>query len=94
VALAKDLIADVRRFDDQLAANAKTMTALLDEHGTRLREIDGVGPVLAARLLGRSGSPKRFASAAAYANYTGTAPVQIASAIPLSTDCPAKETGS
>jgi hypothetical protein len=54
VALAKDLIADVRRFDDQLAANAKTMTALLDEHGTRLREIDGVGPVLAARLLGRS----------------------------------------
>ena len=80
VALAKDLIADLRRFDEQLDANAKTMTALLDEHGTRLREIDGVGPVLAARLLGRSGSPKRFASAAAYANYTGTAPVQIASA--------------
>ena len=80
VALAKDLIADIRRFDDQLAANAKTMTALLDEHGTRLREIDGVGPILAARLLGRSGSPKRFASAGAYANYTGTAPVQIASA--------------
>jgi transposase len=80
VALAKELIADVRRFDDQLAANAKTMTALLDEHGTRLREVDGVGPVLAARLLGRSGFPKRFASAAAYANYTGTAPVQIASA--------------
>ena len=31
------------------------MTALLDEHGTKLREIGGVGPVLAARLLGRSG---------------------------------------
>jgi transposase len=75
VELAKELIADVRRFDEQMAANAKTMTALLDEHGTRLREIDGVGPVLAARLLGRTGSPKRFASAAAYANYTGTAPV-------------------
>ena len=56
------------------------MTALLDEHGTRLREVDGVGPVLAARLLGRTGSPGRFVSAAAYANYTGTAPVQIASA--------------
>jgi hypothetical protein len=36
VALAKELIADVRRFDEQLAASAKTMTALLDEHGTRL----------------------------------------------------------
>jgi transposase len=75
VELAKELIADVRRFDEQLAANAKTMAVLLDEHGTRLREVAGVGPVLAARLLGRTGSPKRFASAAAYANYTGTAPV-------------------
>jgi transposase len=80
VALAKDLVADVRRFDEQLKANAAKIASLLDEHGTRLREIDGIGPVLAARLLGRTGSPKRFASAAAYANYTGTAPVQIASA--------------
>jgi transposase len=80
VELAKELIADIRRFDEQLGSNAKTMTALLDEHGTRLREIDGVGPVLAARLLGRTGPPSRFVSAAAYANYTGTAQVQIASA--------------
>jgi transposase len=80
VELAKELIADVRRLDEQLGANAAKMTVLLDEHGTRLREIDGVGPVLAVRLLGRTGSPKRFASAAAYANYTGTAPVKIASA--------------
>jgi hypothetical protein len=79
VELAKDLIADVRRFDEQLKANAAKIAILLDEHGTRLREIDGVGPVLAARLLGRTGSPGRFVSAAAYANYTGTAPVQIAS---------------
>ena len=56
------------------------MTALLDEHGTRLREVDGIGPVIAARLIGRTGSASRFATAAAYANYTGTAPVQIASA--------------
>jgi transposase len=80
VQLAKKLIADVRRFDTQLAANAAMVAALLDEHGTRLREIDGIGPVLAARLLGRTGPPSRFTSAAAYANYTGTAPVQIASA--------------
>lgn len=80
VELARDLIADVRRFDEQLGATTATMIALLDEHGTRLREVDGIGPVLAARLLGRTGSPRRFISAAAYANYTGTAPVQIASA--------------
>jgi len=80
VALAKDLIADVRRLDQQLAASNAAIAAVLDEHGTRLREIAGVGPVLAARLLGRTGTPSRFASDASYANYTGTAPVQIASA--------------
>jgi transposase len=80
VELAKELIADVRRFDEQLKANATKIAVLLDEHGTTLREIDGVGTVLAARLLGRTGHATRFASAAAYANYTGTAPIQIASA--------------
>ncbi|YCN58164.1 transposase [Rhodococcus erythropolis] len=36
--------------------------------------------ILAARILGRSGRASRFPTAAAYANCTGTAPVQIASA--------------
>jgi len=80
VALAKDLIADVRRFDQQLAANTTAITAVLDEHGTLLREIAGVGPVLAARLLGRTGAPSEFACEAAYAHHTGTSPVQIARA--------------
>jgi transposase len=47
---------------------------------TRLREIDGIGAVTAARLIGRTDRPDRFPSAAAYANYNGSAPVQIASA--------------
>lgn len=78
--LAKELIADVVRFDEQLAANSKQMVALLDEHGTRLRRVDGVGPVLAARMLGRTGRATRFATSAAFASYTGTAPIEIASA--------------
>ncbi|MGN2638373.1 IS110 family transposase [Nocardia takedensis] len=65
--LCKDLIADVRRLDRQLAANQK----LLDEHGTRMRRIDGIGPVLAARLIGRTGPAPRFATTAEYATYNG-----------------------
>jgi transposase len=80
VGLCRDLIADIRRLDDQLAANEKQMTQVLDEHGTRLREVDGIGPVTAARLIGRTGRASRFPTAAAYANYNGSAPVQIASA--------------
>ncbi|MHA4854776.1 IS110 family RNA-guided transposase [Rhodococcus sp. MSC1_016] len=80
VGLCRELIADIRRLDDQLAANEKEMAETLDEHGTRLREIDGIGAVTAARLIGRTGRPDRFPTAAAYANYNGSAPVQIASA--------------
>jgi hypothetical protein len=43
VGLCRDLIADIRRLDDQLAANEKRMTEALHEHGTRLREVDGIG---------------------------------------------------
>lgn len=78
--LCKELIADIRRLDQQLADNQAEAIRLLDEHGTRLREIDGVGPVLAARILGRTGHVTRFATAAAYATYNGTAPVEVTSA--------------
>ena len=54
VGLCRDLIADIRRLDDQLATNEKQMTQALDEHGTRLREVDGIGAVTAARLIGRT----------------------------------------
>ncbi|MDI9978844.1 transposase [Rhodococcus sp. IEGM 1307] len=50
------------------------MTQVLDEHGTRLREVDGIGPVTAARLIGRTGRASRFPTAAAYANYNGGVP--------------------
>jgi transposase len=80
VQLCRELIADVRRLDQQLADNQAEATRLLDEHGTRLCEIDGVGPVLAARILGRTRHVRRFATAAAYATYNGTAPVEVASA--------------
>jgi transposase len=78
--LAKDLVVDIKRYDTQLTENAAAMSDLLDQHGTTLREIPGVGPVLAARIIGRTGRVGRFPTAAAFANYTGTAPVEIASA--------------
>ncbi|MCD5422451.1 transposase [Rhodococcus pyridinivorans] len=80
VGLCRDPIADIRRLDGQLAANEKQMGVALDEHGTRLREVDGIGPVTAACLIGRTGRVSRFPTAAAYATYNGSAPVQIASA--------------
>lgn len=78
--LCRDLIADIRRLDTALTRNEKHMAAALDEHGTRLREVDGIGHVIAARLIGRTGRVSRFPTAAAFAAYAGAAPVQVASA--------------
>jgi hypothetical protein len=50
---AKDLIADVRRFDEQLGTDSSETTRLLDDHGTRLRQMGS--DALGGDLLRRRG---------------------------------------
>lgn len=78
-AMARDIVAEVRDLDTRLKKITAEMSRVLAEHGTRLTELDGIGPVVAARLLGRTGHAGRFADASAFANYAGVAPVEIAS---------------
>ena len=78
-ALAWDLVRDIRALDLQLVKIAEQMTAALEDYRSSLLEIDGVGPVLAVRLLGRTGRPSRFRSADAFASYTGSAPIEASS---------------
>lgn len=75
-----DLVGDLRRIRVQIDDLTTRIKTELTASGTRLTKIPGVGTVTAARLLGRTGDPMRFHSEAAFANYTGTAPVEIASA--------------
>lgn len=77
--IAQDLVREIRTVDASLVDIEKRMTAVLDEHGTRLRQIDGVGAVTAVRLIGRTGIASRFSSAHAFATYAGVAPIEIAS---------------
>ncbi|MEX2268593.1 MAG: IS110 family transposase [Acidimicrobiia bacterium] len=77
--LAQDIVRDLRTVDACLTNIEKRMSAALDEHGTRLRTVDGVGPVTAVRLIGRTGRATRFRSADAFAVYAGVAPVELAS---------------
>ena len=78
--LARELVADIRRLDERLQANRARMQEAIADSGSRLTPIVGVGPVVAARLLGRAGTASRFPNSAAFAAYTGTAPIEIASA--------------
>ncbi|MCD9146046.1 transposase [Streptomyces albireticuli] len=78
--LAADLVAEVRTWDVKLKDNAKAMASLVTESGSRLTDTPGIGAVTAARLLGRTGKPTRFPTSSAFAQYAGTAPIEIASA--------------
>ncbi|MEV0367344.1 transposase [Nocardia fusca] len=78
--LARELVADVRAFDARLKANQQRMQDTVADSGSSLLDVVGVGPLVASRLLGRTGRASRFRTAGAFAVHTGTAPIEIASA--------------
>jgi transposase len=77
--LASDLVGDVRQLDRQLADLQRRITRAVTQAPTSLPELFGIGPVLAAKLLGEVGAVGRFASKAQFASYTGTAPIEASS---------------
>jgi transposase len=79
-AVAKDLVSEIRTLDRQLKANAKAIAGLVAAAESTLTEVVGVGPIMAGRLISRTGRASRFPTASAFANYAGAAPVEIASA--------------
>jgi len=78
--LARDLVAEIRDADQRLNTLTSQIGAVVADTGSRLTGVDGVGPVVAGRLLGRVRGASRFPSAAAFASYCGVAPVEVASA--------------
>ncbi len=77
--LAADLVAEVRRLDRRIAAAGDDVTAAVAEAGCTLAELYGIGTLLAGRILARVGVIGRFRSAAAFAAFNGTAPVEVSS---------------
>jgi transposase len=77
--LGLDLLGDVRRLDRDLVAIKQRIGHAVDASGTTLRELYGVGPIVAALVLGHVGDPARFATADRFASYNGTAPIEASS---------------
>jgi transposase len=77
--IACELLADVRRLDRQVKTASQAIRTAVCEHGTTLTQVYGVGPVLAAKLLGHTGDITRFPDRDHFASYTGTAPVEASS---------------
>jgi transposase len=78
-AMARDLLADLRRVDSALERNAADTAAAVAANGTTLTELRGIGPVLAAKIVGHTSTVARFPSRHHYASYCGTAPIEASS---------------
>ena len=61
------------------ASSKRDIDALLDEHGTTLRDEPGIGPIAAATLVAEVGDPFRFARESKFARWCGTGAVALSS---------------
>lgn len=77
--LAVDLVAEIRQLDRRIAKAAGDIEAAVESSGSTLTELYGIGTLNAAKIVARAGSVHRFRSAAAFATYTGTAPIAASS---------------
>jgi transposase len=78
-ALAMDLIGEVRQLDRRITKAANDIQMAISASGTTLTKLHGLGALTAGKILGRVGDASRFRSAAAFASYTGTAPIEASS---------------
>ena len=77
--LASEILRDIRTLDRKIANLNEGIEAEVEASGTTLTEIFGIGPILAAKIMGTVGSVMRFPTKAHFASYSGTAPVEASS---------------
>ena len=77
--LAAELLADIRHLDAQRREVKKKLAAAVTASGTSLTEVFGVGPVIAATVIGDVITVARFPSRDHFAACNGTAPVEVSS---------------
>ena len=78
--IATEHLADIERIDGEINAIKQRIADAVTASGTTLTELHGVGPVIAAIVLGQVRDIGRFRTRAQFANYNGTAPIEASSA--------------
>jgi transposase len=77
--LAHDLLADLRRIDEQRRAVKRRLTKIVAASGTTVCDVYGAGPVVTATVIGDVGAISRFPTRDHFAAYNGTAPIEASS---------------
>ena len=77
--LAAELVADLRRVDGLLRETKKKLAVAVRASGTSLTGVFGIGPVVAAMVIGDVRDVSRFRSRDRFAAYDGAAPIEVSS---------------
>jgi transposase len=77
--MALDLVADIHRLDKAIAQVKNRTTVAVAASGTTVTDVYGVGPTVAALLVGHTGDITRFPTKGHYASYNDTAPIEASS---------------
>jgi transposase len=77
--LVRKRLDDQSHLDTEIAAIDRRIEQTVRRTGTSLTSIPGVGPFIAAKILGEVGDPSRVRSKAAFAVLSGTAPLSASS---------------
>jgi len=77
--LAAALVEDLRRIDGQMRETRKKLDTAVKASGTSLTGLFGVGPVIAATVIGEVRDVSRFKNRDRFAACNGTAPIEVAS---------------
>jgi transposase len=77
--LAGELVADLVRLDVQRREVRRRITAAVTASKTTVTEVFGVGPIVAATIIGDVGDVSRFQTRDHFAAYNGTAPIEVSS---------------
>jgi transposase len=77
--LAMEFLGDLRRIDTQMRDTKKRLEVAVKASGTTVTEVFGVGPYVAATVIGYVGDVARFLDRDRFAAYNGTAPIEVSS---------------
>jgi transposase len=77
--LARDLVEDLQRIDAQRREVKRRTSRAVAASGTSVTEVYGVGPIVAAAVLGYVRDIGRFPTRDRFAAYNGTAPIEVSS---------------
>jgi transposase len=77
--LARDLVADLQRIDAQRREVKRRVARAVAAAHTSITDVYGVGPIVAATVLGYVRDIRRFPTRDRFASYNGTAPIEVSS---------------